>query len=123
MACWPTFTKRLNPECRPRHATGLPNELRTKLPNTRRPRIRYISEVAAADVSARVCELRMVENVEEFGANLEIHRFLHGNDLGYSEVGVVEARTVEESAIGCAEKSAVSTGQDPRHISALSSGK
>ena len=101
----------------------LPNELRTELSDARITGPGNISETRAADIPTRILELRVVEDVEEFSANLEIHRFLHRNDLGYSEVGVVEARTVEESAIGCAEKSAVSTGQDPRHISALSSGK
>jgi hypothetical protein len=92
-----------------------PDELRTDLPDARITRIRDISEAAAADVPARIRELCVVENVEEFAANLERHRFLNGNDLRYSETGVVEARTVEESAIRRPETSAIRTGQNTRH--------
>src|SRR5215472_3615039 len=92
----------------------LPDELRTELPNARITRVGDISEAAAADVPARIRELRVVENVEEFGANLERHGFSNGNDLGYSETGVVEARTMEESAVRGAKTSAIRTGQNPR---------
>lgn len=101
----------------------LPNELRTELSDARSSRIGDISEAAAADVPTRIHELRMVENVEEFGANLERHGFSNGNDLRDSEIGIVEARAMEESAIRCPETSAIRTGQNPRHISALSSRK
>ena len=105
-------------------ATASPDEFCTDLPNARITRIRDISEAVAADVPARIHELRVVENVEEFAANLEKHRFRNGNDLRYSETGVVEARTMEESAIRCPEAPAIGTGQNPRpRQSALSCGK
>jgi len=111
------------PERRLPDAARLPDELRAELPDAWIPRIRDVSEAAAADVPARIHELCVVENVEEFSANLERHGFLNRNDLRYSETRIVEARAMEESAIGCPETSAIRTGQDPRHISALSSGK
>ena len=120
---WPTFVKRPTTECRPREDTALPNELRTELSDARSSRIRDISEAAAANVPARIHELRVVEDVEEFGTNLERHGFLNGNYLRDSKVGVVEARTMEESPIRCPEKAAIRTSQNPRHISALGSGK
>ena len=95
-------------------ATASPDEFCTDLPNARITRIRDISEAVAADVPARIHELRVVENVEEFAANLEKHRFPNGNDLRYSETGVVESRPVKESPVRCAERPTVSTHQNPR---------
>jgi len=111
------------PERRLPDAARLPDELRAELPDAWIPRIRDVSEAAAADVPARIHELCVVENVEEFSANLERHGFLNRNDLRYSETRVVEARTMEESAIRCPKTSAIRTGQNTGHISALSSGK
>ena len=76
--------------------------------------IRDISEAGAADVAARIHELRVVENIEEFPAKLERHGFRDRNDLRYSEIGVVEARAMEESAIRRPVTSAIRTGQNPR---------
>jgi len=53
------------------HGRSLPNELPTDLSNARVAGIRDVSEAAAADVPAWIHELRMVEYVEEFTANLE----------------------------------------------------
>jgi hypothetical protein len=50
---------------------ALPNELPTQLPNPRVAGIRDVSEASAADVPARIHELRMVEDVEEFCTNFE----------------------------------------------------
>jgi len=74
-------------------------------------RTRDIPEAVAADVSARVRELQVVEYVEEFTANLERHRFPNGKDLRYSEIGVVEAWAMEKPAVGGAELAAF-TGQN-----------
>lgn len=90
----------------------LPNEFRTDLADARRLRLRDIPEAAgAADVAARVYELQVIEYVEEFTANLERHGFSNGEDLRYSEVGVVEAWPMEEPAVGGAEL-ATFTGQN-----------
>ena len=86
-----------------------PDELRTDLTDARIARIRDISEAAAADVPARIRELRMVEYVEEFTPELQGHCFGNGNNLRYSEIGVVEARAMEESAIRRPKTSAIRT--------------
>ena len=64
-------------------------------------------------VPARILELRMVEYVEEFPANLEGHGFPNGKYLLKPQIGVVESRSVKESTIRRAESSAVSSGQNP----------
>jgi hypothetical protein len=49
----------------------LPDELRTELPNAHGTCTGDVSEAATADVTGRVTELRVVENVEEFTPNFE----------------------------------------------------
>lgn len=88
-------------------------EFRAELTDARVARIGNLPEAAAADVPARIQELRVVENVKEFRANLERHGFLDGNDLRYSEIGVVDAGAVEESAVRVSKASAISTNQRP----------
>jgi len=95
--------------------TASPDELRTDLSNARIAGIRDISEAAAADVPARIRELCMVENVEEFAANLERHGFPNRNDLRDSEIRVIETRAMEEAPVRGPETSAIRTGQDTRH--------
>lgn len=97
---------------RNRYIPKSPNKFRTHLADTRRLRLRDIPEAAVADIAARVHELQVVEYVEEFAANLERHGFPDGEDLRYSEIGVVEARPMEESAVGGA-KLATFAGQNP----------
>lgn len=92
-----------------------PDELRTYLPDARIAGIGDIAEVRAADVPARVHELRVIENVEEFTPKLQGHCFRNGDKFGYSQISVVEARAMEESPIGRAETSAIRTDQSPRH--------
>jgi len=53
----------------------LPDELRAQLPNAHGTGAGYVSEAATADITARVIELRVVEDVEEFTPNLERLRF------------------------------------------------
>src|SRR5579859_5999107 len=86
-----------------------PDELRAYLPDARIARIRDIAEVRAADVPARVRELRVIEYVEELTPKLQGHCFRNGDSLRYSEVRVVEARAVEEPAICRSETSAIRT--------------
>ncbi len=50
---------------------GLEVELRAQLPNTRITRRSHKSELAAAEVAVGIIELRMIEDVEEFNAQLE----------------------------------------------------
>ena len=93
-----------------------PDEFRTDLPNARIVGTRDISEVATADISAWVVKLRVIEDVEEFTSNLEMHCFIDRNHLRYTEIGIVESRTVEESTVRRSETSAVRTGQKPRTV-------
>ena len=58
-----------------------PDELRTDLPNAWITGIGDVSKVSAADIPARIQELRVVENVEEFAPNLERFRFCDRDDL------------------------------------------
>jgi hypothetical protein len=59
--------------------------------------------------------LRMIEDVEEFTSNLEMHCFIKWNHLRYAQIGIVESRTVEESSVRRSETSTVRAGQNPRH--------
>jgi hypothetical protein len=92
-----------------------PNELRTHLADARIAGICDIAEAAAADVPARIHELRVVENVEEFAANLERHGFPNGNDLRYPEIRVIETRAMKEPPVRGPETSAIRSGQNTRH--------
>ena len=63
----------------------------------------------AANVSGWVVKLRVIEDVEEFTPNLEMHCFIDWNHLRYAQIGIVDSRTVEESTVRRPERSAVST--------------
>jgi hypothetical protein len=53
-----------------------PEKLGTQLPDAGIARTRYLAELAAADITRQGFELGVIENVEEFGADLEPHRLL-----------------------------------------------
>jgi len=94
--------------------TRSPNELRAQLPDARVTSVGNLPKARTADVAIRIHELRVVEYVKEFTTDLEGHGFPDGNDLRDPQIGVVEARAMEESAIRRPETSAISTGQNPR---------
>lgn len=93
-----------------------PDELRTDLPDARVAGVRDISEASAADIPARIHELRVVENIEEFTPNLKQLGFGDRDRLLKPEIGVVEAGAMEESPIRGPETSAIRTGQKPRTV-------
>lgn len=97
----------------PQATTVSPDEFPTELPDARRLRVRDITEAGIADVAGRVHELRMVEYIEEFSSNLDRHRFLDGEYLRRSKVGIVEPRPMEESAVCRPESSAIRARSDP----------
>jgi hypothetical protein len=100
-------------QLRPNRCTRIsPDELCTDLTNARIAGTRDVTEVAAADASARVVKLRVIEDIEEFTSDLEMHCFIEGNDLRYSQIGVVDSRAVKESPVCRPERSAVSTEQN-----------
>src|SRR5215469_3259279 len=49
----------------------------------------------------------MVKYVEEFSTNLESFHFGDGNSFAYSEIGVIDARSMEKSVVGCTEGSTI----------------
>lgn len=98
------------------HLPTSPDKFCTDLADTGRLRIRDVTEAAVADVPARIHELRMVEYVEEFAANLDRHGLPDGKDFRNSEVRIVEPRAMEEPAVRCTESSAVGAGSGPSEI-------
>ncbi len=62
-------------------ATTSPDELGTHLPNSRIAGTRDVTEILAADIPAGVVKLGMIEDVEEFTSNLEMHCFIDWNHL------------------------------------------
>ena len=96
------------------YVSASPDKLRTDLANARITGVGDISEACAADIPARIHELRVVENIEEFSPNLEQLGFCDRDRLLNPEIGIVEARAVEESPVRRPETSAISAGQNPR---------
>jgi hypothetical protein len=62
-------------------ATALPDEFRTHLTNSRIAGTRDVPEICAANVPRGIVELRVIEDVEEFTSNLEMHCFIEWNHL------------------------------------------
>lgn len=81
-----------------------PDELRAELPDAWVARAGDNSHVAI-DITTRVQELSVIEDVEEFGGDLERLSFGNGNSLGYAHIEIVDARPVEESPVCCPESS------------------
>lgn len=94
------------------YVSALPDELRTDLADARVAGVGDVAEASAADVTARIRELGMVEYVEEFTPNLEVHCFSDRNYLRYSHIGIVESRAMEEAAVRRTESSAVRAGSE-----------
>ena len=97
---------------------SLPEELRAELPNARSAsasdvpetpivKARYRVDVIVTDISARIRELGMVEDVEEFGSDFKGFLFRDRDSLRYPQVGVVDAGAVEEPPVRRTESSAV----------------
>src|SRR5579863_3299571 len=89
------------------YVSALPDKFRTDLADASWLSIGDVTEGCAADISARIRELKVVENIEEFAAKLDRHAFLDGEYLRHSEIGVVEARAVEKPPVRRTESSAV----------------
>ena len=93
-----------------------PDKLRTDLADARITGIGDIPETSAGEIPARIRELRVVENIEEFTPNLKHLGFGDRDRLLKPEIGVVEAGAMEESPIRGPETSAIRTGQKPRTV-------
>ena len=79
-------------------------ELGAELPDARISRLGYHTHLAV-QVTIRVVELRMVEEVKEFCLNFKRHRFGNLSFLCQTDIKLVDPGTVEELSIGVAELS------------------
>lgn len=86
-----------------------PDKFRTDLTDARIARTRDSTEVAVTDVPGRVFKLRVIEDVEEFTSDFEMHCLIDGNELCDPQIGVVESWTMEETPVRSPKRSAVST--------------
>lgn len=93
-----------------------PDKFRTDLTDAGIAGTRNVTEICAANVSGRIVKLRVVEDVEEFTSNLEVHRFIEWNHLRHAQVGVVESWAVKESSVRCPERSTVGAWNVPGEI-------
>jgi len=80
-ACDSITGKALVLACLARSTKKLPVEFRADLPNSRIARLGYDSEVLVVDVPRRVFELRVIEYVEKFQAELESVIFMNYGSL------------------------------------------
>ena len=64
---------------------------------------RYKAEITAVDQSAGRFKLRVIENVEELKAKIEVQALRDMSILGQSHVPVVQTRTAKEPALRIAE--------------------
>ena len=51
-------------------------------------------------MTVRVIEIRVIENIEELGAELEIALFVKGKFLVHCEIPIFKARTAADGALG-----------------------
>src|SRR4051794_8204422 len=83
----------------------LPRKFRADLTDARVTRAANQSESAATYVAVRVIKLRMVEDVKELSAQLEIHRLRNPSDLRQAKIRVDNSGAMEEPLVRCAEGS------------------
>ena len=100
----------------------LPNELGTDLTDARGTGASDVAEIRIADIPARIVELSVIENVEEFTPKLESHCFSDGDSLHQTDISIVEARTMEKPAVSRPETSALA-GQNIPNKSARGCGE
>jgi hypothetical protein len=81
----------------------LPGELHTELTDSGRAGAGDDTKIIAAKITARIIELCVIEDVEELGAELDIHGFGNTSVFLQAEICVQNARAVEEAPVGCSE--------------------
>ena len=86
-----------------------PDELPADLPDAHGTGTGDVSKGVTGYVAARIIELRVVEDVEEFSPKLEGLGFRDREGLLYPKIGVVDAGAMEEPPIGRAKRSTVRT--------------
>ena len=79
-----------------------PNKFGAELPNTRVACFPDNSKVTATaiDIPARVEELSVIKDVEEFATELESPRLRDLNPFGHAYIEIVDTWAVEEPAVG-----------------------
>ena len=78
-------------------------EFPCNLKNTRGVRGGDDAKVTGVDTAVGILKLCMVEDVERFESQIECLRFGEGDAFGKSHVPIVQARAMEEAAIGIAD--------------------
>src|SRR5689334_4358131 len=78
-----------------------PVELGAELTDAGRAGIGDNAEVAAAEITVRIHELRVIEDVEELGSNLDAHRFGDSSNLLQPQIRVQKAWSMEELTVCC----------------------
>ena len=81
----------------------LPVEFGADLADARIARIGDNPKARTTDVPARIHELRVVKDIEEFETEIEGEILLDDGVLQDAEIRVVEAGTMEEAAVGSPE--------------------
>src|ERR1700689_5155043 len=82
----------------------LPVELGADLSDARVASARHDTEARTRDVAARIVELGVVEDVEEFDPDVKGIVLFEDGALQETEVGVVEAGAVEGASVRVAER-------------------
>ena len=78
---------------------NLENKLEAQLPDARITRTGDHAEIAAAEVAAWIVELRVIEGIEEFGAEFERHRFINVREFHQRHIPVGKTRSGDEAAV------------------------
>ena len=92
----------------------LPDQLRAHLSDTPGQCVCRLSELAAGEVSHWTCEVRVIENVEEFGTKLDGRRPGNPRILHQSEIRIDDSRSIKEPGAGIANHSKLFRGERPR---------
>src|SRR5215469_519875 len=71
-------------------------ELQGKLHQARLPCLQHLPEGSVAEVSVRIVELRLVKDVKNVGAELEVARFRNCNSLGHRQVPLILSGTTAD---------------------------
>ena len=81
----------------------LPEELRADLTDPGIARRSHLAEQAVVDITGRIVELGMIENIKELSPDLKASRLGDARSLGQAEVGIIQSRSVEKLTTGSAE--------------------
>ncbi len=86
-------------------ATILPKEFQAEVANARRSRRCDHSERLSAEIARRLIELRVIENIEELGPELQRRRFGNCRRLLEREVSIQKSWPMEQTELSTIESS------------------